>query len=139
LYEDGLELCAAALKIKRNHEKTLIRKAVCLGYLFEFEKSIELFKHIMQLDWAEKMERMRDLARGNYSRFIMTKDKFLQEKMIFNYATGVQIEMTKEMGRGIFVTQHIKRGNLIIIEQAIAEGREDAKKEMVCQELVQGL
>jgi hypothetical protein len=125
LYEDGLELCTAALKVKRNHEKTLTRKAVCLGYLFEFDKSIELFKHIKQLDWAEKMEHMKDMARGNYSRFIMSKDSFLKENKVFNYAVGIEVKMTKDMGRGIFITQPFKRGNLIIIEKAIAEGRED--------------
>ena len=108
-------MCGRALKIKRNHEKTLTRKAVCLGYLFEFEKSIELFKHIKALDWAEKMEQIKDLARGNYSRFIMTKEAYMKDNKVFNYAVGLEIKMTKDMGRGVFTNQFFKRGSLIAI------------------------
>ena len=42
-YEDGLEYAQLALKIKNNHDKSLTRKATCLGYLKEFDKSIALF------------------------------------------------------------------------------------------------
>jgi hypothetical protein len=40
--------------------------------------------------------------------------------------------MTKDKGRGVFTRQVFKKGSLIVIEKAMAEGREDAKREMVC-------
>ena len=44
MYEDALEFCTLALRIDSNNFKSLYRKAKCLAFLFQFDKSIEIFK-----------------------------------------------------------------------------------------------
>jgi len=86
MYEDGLENALLALKIKNNHDKSLTRKATCLGFLGEFDKSISLFRHISAFDTAEKWEHIRDFAGGNYGRFMVTREAFEKEgKVIHNF------------------------------------------------------
>ena len=46
MYEDALEYCNIALKIDTNHVLSLYSKAKSLAFLFEFDKSIEIFKRI---------------------------------------------------------------------------------------------
>ena len=43
-YEDCLEYCEKALEIDDEHDKSLYRKAKCLAYLYQFDKSIKCFK-----------------------------------------------------------------------------------------------
>jgi hypothetical protein len=110
-----------------------------LGYLGEFEKSISIFRHISAYDVAEKWEHIRDYANGNYSRFMVTREEFEKEgKTIHNYEAGILVKMTADKGRGLFANKSFKRGTLIAIDRAIAEGREDTKA-MVCKELVDKL
>jgi tetratricopeptide (TPR) repeat protein len=138
-YEDGLENALLALKIKNNHEKSLTRKATCLGYLAEFEKSISLFRHISAYEMADKWEHIRDFAGGNYSRFMVMREEFEKAgKCPHNFEAGVIVKMTADKGRGLFANKAFKRGTLIGIDRAIAEGREDTKS-MVCKELVDKL
>ena len=46
MYEDALEYCNIALKIDKNHVLSLYSKAKSLAFLFEFDKSIKIFKRI---------------------------------------------------------------------------------------------
>ena len=46
LYEDALQTCNLALKIDPDHVKSQFRKATSLAYLFEFEKSRDIFKQL---------------------------------------------------------------------------------------------
>ena len=39
---------------------------------------------------------------------------------ILNYVNGVEIKMTQNMGRGLFATKPLKRGDLIIVEKSLA-------------------
>ena len=38
-----------------------------------------------------------------------------------NFIQGVEIKLTKERGRGVFAAKSLKKGELIIVENAIAE------------------
>lgn len=41
---------------------------------------------------------------------------------MLNYVWGVEIKMSKHKGRGLFASEHIKKGDLLIVEKAIAVG-----------------
>ena len=62
----------------------------------------------------------------------------MEGKTIHNYEAGILVKMTANRGRGLFANKAFKRGTLIAIDRAIAEGREDTKA-MVCKELVDKL
>ena len=45
----------------------------------------------------------------------------MDEKKILNYIQGVEIKLTKDKGRGVFAAKAFKKGELIVVENAIAE------------------
>ena len=47
---------------------------------------------------------------------------FLSHDKLQSYSYGLEIKITKERGRGLFAKKDLKRGDLLIVEQAIAEG-----------------
>ena len=40
---------------------------------------------------------------------------------VINYVNGVEIKMSMENGRGVFASKDLKRGDLIVVEKAVAE------------------
>ena len=42
-----------------------------------------------------------------------------------NYLYGVEIKMTPDKGRGVFATASLKKGELLIVENAVAESFPD--------------
>ena len=50
---------------------------------------------------------------------------FLKQDKILNYLDGVEIKMTSGKGRGVFASKDLKRGELIVVEKAIAESIQD--------------
>ena len=60
---------------------------------------------------------------------------FLKEDKIINYIhDALDIKMTKEKGRGIFATEFIMKGTLLIVERAIAESEENGEDEtLICK------
>ena len=109
-----------------------------MGFLGEYEKAIAIYRHIGSYDTAEKFEHIRDFSGGNYSRFMVTRQSFFDAGKVVNHQAGLLVKMTKDKGRGLFANKAFKRGTLIAIDKAIAEGREDSKA-MVCKELVDKL
>ena len=51
---------------------------------------------------------------------------------MLNYVSGVEIRGTKERGRGLFATRDIDKDELIIVEKAAAEGKQDLSSNEVC-------
>ena len=45
--------------------------------------------------------------------------------MIVNCVQNLTIKMTKTMGRGVFATKNIEKGELLLVEKAIAVGKQD--------------
>ena len=58
MYEDALENAEEALKIQKDHRKSLYRKATAHAFLFEFEQSYKLLK---QLNDKERLEMIQCL------------------------------------------------------------------------------
>ena len=46
MYEDAVQYCDIALEFDKDHVKTSLIKAKSLAFLFKFEESITIFKHI---------------------------------------------------------------------------------------------
>jgi len=54
---------------------------------------------------------------------IKDKKKFSDEERVLNYVyKHIEIKMSPGKGRGLFATKPIKRGQLVIVERAIAQG-----------------
>ena len=47
------------------------------------------------------------------------------KNMIINCVHGLEIRMTASMGRGVFASRDIQKGELILVEKAIAVGKQD--------------
>ena len=47
----------------------------------------------------------------------------MDEGKIINFIQGVEIKMTKDRGRGVFASKPLKKGDLLVVEKAIAEVR----------------
>jgi len=45
----------------------------------------------------------------------------MKQDKILNYLDGVEVKMTKDKGRGVFASKNLKRGELLIVEKAIAQ------------------
>ena len=41
--------------------------------------------------------------------------------MIVNRIEGIEIKMTKDKGRGVFASRDLKKGDLLVVERAVAE------------------
>ena len=50
MYEDALKYCNFSLRIDKNNEKSLYRKATSLAYLFKFDESMEIFNKVKHGD-----------------------------------------------------------------------------------------
>ena len=52
---------------------------------------------------------------------ISDQKKFIEEGKIVNFIQGVEIKRTKDKGRGVFASKSLKKGDLLVVEKAIAE------------------
>ena len=43
----------------------------------------------------------------------------MNEGIILNYISGVEIKMTENHGRGVFATKDLQKGDLIVVEKAL--------------------
>ena len=119
MYEDALEFCHFALYIDKDHVKSLYRKAKALAYMFQFEESKFILKSInYEIQFVEELEDQRN---GDYYQVIADVDSFMKQDKILNYLDGVEVKMTKDKGRGVFASKNLKRGELLIVEKAIAQ------------------
>ena len=48
----------------------------------------------------------------------------MKRNKILNFVNGVEIQKIKDKGRGVFAKKLLKKGDLIIVERALAEGIE---------------
>ena len=51
---------------------------------------------------------------------IKEKEAFLKSDKILNYIQGVEIKISEGKGRGVFACKDLKRGELIVVEKAVA-------------------
>jgi len=56
MYDDALENAEEALKIQKDHRKSLYRKATSLAFLSEYERSFEIFKKIKDNESLEMFQ-----------------------------------------------------------------------------------
>ena len=59
---------------------------------------------------------------GDYKGFLKKPDLYLHHSILLNYAWGIEIKATELKGRGLFATEHLKRGDLLFVEKAVAVG-----------------
>ena len=122
LYEDALEYCNVTLSIDQDNVMSLELKAKSLAYLLEFDRSRAIFELInFDLDWLHELQAQ---ANGDYQQVLKDPKLFLAEGRVLNYIDGVEIKMTKNKGRGAFATKSMEKGDLIIVEKAIAESHQ---------------
>ena len=71
------------------------------------------------LSFFEEMEYQRH---GEYDTVLRNAPKYLKQDKILNYVVedGLVIKQTPSMGRGVFANKDIKKGELIVVEKAIA-------------------
>ena len=50
-----------------------------------------------------------------------SSESFVKYDKILNYIKGVEIKITKDRGRGLFAAKSLKKGELLIVEKAIAD------------------
>ena len=67
------------------------------------------------------VDQLQAQRRGDYQYVILDKHQYLTENKILNYIhPDIEIKMTQEKGRGLFVTRDFKRGDMLIVDKAIA-------------------
>jgi hypothetical protein len=64
------------------------------------------------------LEEQRD---GNYHNAIRNQKEFITENKVINYVRGVEIKMTKTMGRGVFASRDLLAGDIVCVELAAIE------------------
>ena len=57
------------------------------------------------------------------SHLLANFQEYLAAGKVVNYIQGVEIKLTKFRGRGVFATKDLERGELIVVEKALAEAR----------------
>jgi hypothetical protein len=57
---------------------------------------------------------------GLYHEVINTPDSFLKDGKVINYVhDNIVLKMTKDKGRGLFATEDIDEGDLLIVEKGV--------------------
>ena len=67
------------------------------------------------------IEEIQNQLKGDYYHVISDSQKYMLQGNIINFIQGVEIRMTEDRGRGVFATKDLKRGELIVVDKAIAE------------------
>ena len=57
---------------------------------------------------------------GKYQQVIANSETFLKEDKVLNFTDNLEIKMTQDKGRGIFASEDLRKGDLIVVERAIA-------------------
>ena len=57
---------------------------------------------------------------GNYQKVKAKSEIYLKEDKILNFTDNLEIKMTKDRGMGIFAREHLWKGDLIVVERAVA-------------------
>lgn len=120
LYEDVLLYCEKSLELDCTDFKALYLKAQALASLLEFEESINIYEVIYSTENIEKVKILEKMHQGDYS--YVDVDYYLKGGQILNYINGcVQVKITEKKGRGLFAAEDLNEGQLLIVDQAIAQ------------------
>lgn len=72
---------------------------------------------------------IREQREGNYDRlrknFKMAQTLFKQGKVINYICPKIYVKMTQEKGRGFFAQELLKQGDLLVVEKALAQAKQD--------------
>ena len=120
LYEDALEFALKALEINPDHQKSLFRKGKALMFLFEFQEAEKIFKDLQNKEQLEILRKLYLQKCGNYSDVFANYEQYHNTPNIVNYCQSIEIKMTEKSGRGLYATQNIPMGTLIIVERYLA-------------------
>ena len=52
-------------------------------------------------------------------------EEFTTQNKVLNYVFGLDIKLTKDKGRGIFAARDLCKGDLLVVEKAVAEAYQD--------------
>jgi hypothetical protein len=122
LFENALIYANLALYLDPKHEKTLFRKALALAFLYKFQQSIEILDLLKMPEVIKQVESLAAQTKGDYSSYF---ENHSESNFFTNYIDGVDIQLTKSMGRGVFATRDLKKGTTIVIEKPLAVGPEN--------------
>ncbi|RAL12407.1 uncharacterized protein BO97DRAFT_434384 [Aspergillus homomorphus CBS 101889] len=129
-------------------EKALLRKAQALYHLDRFQESCGVHK-VLRKEYPENTTAQREFARAIARLEEQRKGIFPVKKMqleatkrrtpILDHATyigSVSVRSTRYAGQGLFTTQAVKAGDLLLCEKAFAYAHlnvEDYTKSIVCR------
>ena len=84
---------------------------------------MKMLKKTNDLSFFEEMEYQRH---GEYDMVMRNAPSYLKQDKILNYVleSGLVIKQTANMGRGVFAKRDLKRGELIVVEKAIAMAKQ---------------
>lgn len=125
-------------------EKALFRKGRVLYEMQRFRESCESFKLVVtkyphnmgaKREFSRVIDRLAEQEKGRYNFKQMQNEAAKMRPPILDHATyigPVCIKSTKTRGRGLFTTEEVKAGDLLLCEKAFSYAC-DAKRDIVTQ------
>lgn len=117
-----------SIECNPNNEKFKYRKARCIGYLGNDEEAIQQLTNLATTpDIAEALEVFQERVRQkqgqyNYHKLLLkykeVRDKYNME--IAEYTGPIEAKVVEGRGRGLFATQDIAAGTLVMVEKAFS-------------------
>ena len=137
LFEDSLEFANKALDLGTNNFKSIFLKSKALTGLHEFSDAL-MYLWILETKQKTRAQGVFDIvqneleitklkenqSKGDFSQFLNSKDYGrLHHENFINFVQSLEIKISKGKGRGLFATRNIYKGDLLIAEKAIANGK----------------
>ncbi|KAH7322859.1 hypothetical protein B0I35DRAFT_476762 [Stachybotrys elegans] len=131
-WELALNDCKAACELREPNEKLILRMAQAHYNLEQWREALVALQPIASgknrtlegsKSYSQCMKRMIEHSRGNYcfrdlyAEMRVVKSPFLDRA---SYIGPVEVRETGDRGRGLFATQDLKAGDLVLCEKAFA-------------------
>ena len=91
-----------------------------MTWLFKFDESVEILQNLGMQDEVESIKFIEMQAEGNYTHVLENSEMYAKSGQIVNFINGLEIKLKEDQNRGVFANRDIKKGELIIVEKAIA-------------------
>ncbi|RHZ40933.1 hypothetical protein DYB31_007215 [Aphanomyces astaci] len=132
-FVEALEDATKALSLVPTNAKSLFRRALALTGLRRHEESHAI---LMLLPRSKDVMTWRDVVARRVAESIHGHFKpidVMGGTIVEDYIGPVEVKMTRGKGRGLFLTQPVRRGDLLLVEKAYATSLAilNEKKEVV--------
>ncbi|KAF2087819.1 SET domain-containing protein [Saccharata proteae CBS 121410] len=139
-YDDAKVDALASLKIQPGYNKTLYRAARACYELDQYEECQEYLQQLLNVDPTEPkglkdmsrvQTRLREQETGKYDFKHMTEQVVSRTRGLdhANFTRRVAVKDSEKHGRGLFTTEAVKAGDLLLVEKAFGTVTDEAGKQ----------